>query len=176
MQVLIVPELLPWVGALLLVLSETQTGALERGDHTSPTPGMAQCADSSFLEVLEVWRIVKECVCLCTLHRRALVLTVITDKHQLIHERKRGMKHLSSGNGPHSWRWNLAAHLLESSDQNFPVSLNWMQSKHCWWHRHCTVQLQQLPSGHRDEKGCNGNYKCTVGSEYGQKLWSDEFL
>lgn len=49
---LILPEPLPWVGAVLLVLSETQTGTLERGDHTSPGPGVAQCADSSSLEVL----------------------------------------------------------------------------------------------------------------------------
>lgn len=53
MQVLIAPELLPWVGALLLVLSETQTGTLERGDRTSPTPGTVQYVDSSSLEVLE---------------------------------------------------------------------------------------------------------------------------
>lgn len=51
---LTVPELLPWVDALLLVLSETQTGTLGRADHTSPTLGTAQCADSSSLEVLGV--------------------------------------------------------------------------------------------------------------------------
>lgn len=48
------------------------------------------------------------------------------------------LKHLSSGNGSHAWRCNLASHLLENSDQNFPMSLNWLQSKHGWWHRHCT--------------------------------------
>lgn len=48
------------------------------------------------------------------------------------------LKHLSPRNGPHTWRCNLASHLLESSDQNFPMSMNGLQSEHYWWHRHCT--------------------------------------
>lgn len=51
MHILVLPEL---VGgpALLLMLSETQVSTLKRGDHTSPTPGVARCADSSYLGVV----------------------------------------------------------------------------------------------------------------------------
>lgn len=67
------------------------------------------------------------------------------------------LKHLSSGNGPHAWRCNLAAHLLESSDQNFLRSLNWLQSKHRWWHRHCTqCNFSNYPRGTEMKKAVMG--------------------
>ena len=113
-----------WVGGPtpLLVLSEAQVDTLKRGDHTSPTPGMSQYADFSSSGVVEAWRIIR--VCLPPRTSRALVLTVIRDQQQLIHERKRDTEVQFLWKWSHDWRCNLASHLLESSDQSFPISIN----------------------------------------------------